>query len=66
MKWFFLMSFVAALIICAIVTLIIVVGLVTHRVGAMRMLAIFLPQLGFFIWAAREMFRSFKGDRLNN
>jgi hypothetical protein len=61
MKWFFLMSFVAALIVCALLMSFIIFALASRGVGGFRVVLVFLPQIVFFGWAAREMFRSFKG-----
>ena len=62
MKWFFLGSFVAALICSVFWTALIIFAIATSRVTAMgiRGVALVAP-LVFFIWGAREMFRSFKG-----
>jgi hypothetical protein len=64
-RWFFLASFVAALVICAVLSSFIVFALATRGAGGLRVVWIFLPQLALFGWAAREMFRSFKNVRLN-
>ncbi len=61
MKWFFFASFIAA-ILCGICWVgVIAFAVYTTRIWSMgwRGIALLLP-LGFFIWGAREMFRSFK------
>jgi hypothetical protein len=65
MKWFFLVSFVAALIICAILMSLGIFALVTRGVGGFKAALFFLPQVVLFGWGAREMFRSYKGVGLN-
>ena len=62
MKWFFLVSFVAAVICTVLWTALIIFVIATSRFRGMRMrgLALVAP-LVFFIWGAREMFRAFKG-----
>jgi hypothetical protein len=60
-KWFFLASFVAALVICALLTSLLVFALVTHDPREFKVALFVLPQLVLFGWAAREMLRSFKG-----
>ena len=65
MKWFFLVSFVAGLIICAFLVSIIIFTLVTRGAGGTRVVLVLSLQLVLFGWAAREMFRSFKGIGLN-
>lgn len=62
MKWFFLVSFIAALIICALLSSFIAFALATRVAGGLRVVLFFLPQLALFGWAAREMFRFFKSQ----
>jgi hypothetical protein len=65
MKWFFLMSFIAALMICAFLMSIIIFTFATRGAGGAKVVLALSLQLLFFGWAAREMFRSFKGIGLN-
>jgi len=65
MKLFFLVSFVAALIICALLTSFMIFALVTRGAGGLRAVLIFLPQVALFGWGAREMLRSFKSAELS-
>ena len=65
MKWFFLMSFIAALMICAFLVSIIIFTFATRGAGGAKVVLALSLQLLFFGWAAREMFRSFKGIGLN-
>jgi hypothetical protein len=65
-KWFFLMSFVAGLAICAFLVSLIIFTFATRGVGGARVVLALSLQLLLFGWAAREMFRSFKGIRLND
>jgi hypothetical protein len=60
-KWFFLASFVAALLIFALLISLAIFALATHGARWLRVVLFILPQLALFGWAAREMFRSFKG-----
>jgi bacteriorhodopsin len=64
-KWFFLISFVAALIICALLMSFTIFALATRGLGGLRAVLVFLPQIALFGWAAKQMFRSFKGVGLN-
>ena len=64
-KRFFLASFVASLMICAFITSVIVYAIATRGVGGMRVALVLSIQLLLFGWAAREMFRSFKGIGLD-
>ena len=67
MKWFFLLSFVAALICSVLWTTLIIFAIASSRLKWMGIkggLALAVP-LVFFIWGAREMFRSFKGIGLD-
>jgi hypothetical protein len=64
-KWFFLASFVAALIICVFLVSFAIFALATHSTKWLRVAFFILPQLALFGWAAREMFRSFKDVGLN-
>ena len=67
MKWFFLLSFVASLICILLWTGFDIFMIATSRwkgMGIRGPLALLAP-LVFFIWGAREMFRSFKGVGLN-
>jgi hypothetical protein len=67
MKWFFLVSFVAALIICCLLTSALIFGIATRGIKWIWIGGIIiLPQIVLFIWGAREMFRSFKGVGLND
>jgi len=61
MKWFFLASFIAALFCSIFWTGVIIFSIATHRLTAMglRGVAVLAPLL-FFIWGARETFRSFR------
>ena len=63
MKWSFLVSFVAALIICAILMSFTVFALATRGAGGFRVVLFFLPQVVLFGWGARERFRSFQACR---
>lgn len=65
MRWFFLVSFVAALIICAILTSFLAFALVNDRPRLSGVVAFVLPQLALFGWAAQEMLRSYKGIGLD-
>ena len=65
MKWFFLASFVAALMICILLTSLLVFAFATHVPRESRVAMFVLPQLVIFGWAARVMFRSFKGVGLD-
>ncbi len=65
MKWFFLMSFVAGLVICALLVSLIIFIFATRGLGGARVVLVLSLQLLLFGWAAREMFRSFKGIGLN-
>ncbi len=65
MKWFFLISFVASLAICALLMCFIIFALATRGVGGLRAVLCFLPQVALFGWAAKRMFQSFKGVGLN-
>jgi hypothetical protein len=56
MRWFFLMSFVAALIVCALLTSFIIFALATRGVGGFRVVLVFLPQIVFFGWAPERCF----------
>jgi len=63
LKWFFLLSFVAA-IICSVLWISMVTFLMaTARFKGMsvRGLLALLAPLVFFLWGAREMFRAYKG-----
>jgi hypothetical protein len=60
LRWFYLVSFVAALLICAILTSILIFGFANHLPHESRMVLFILPQLVLFGGAARVMFRSFK------
>ena len=64
MKWFFLVSFCAAIFCSIFWTALIVFVIATHRLAAMggRAIALMAP-LPFFIWGARQMFRSFTDSR---
>jgi hypothetical protein len=64
-KWFFLISFVAALIICAFLMSFIIFALATRGAGGYKVVLFFLPQVVLFGWAAKTMFRSFKGIGLD-
>ncbi len=63
MKWFFLLSFVAALFCSLFWTGVISFLIATDRFRGMgvRGPALFAP-LVFFIWGAREMYKSFQGS----
>ena len=61
MKWFFFVSFIAALFCSVFWVGLIVFVVATHRLETMGFRAVVLPApLLFFIWGALEMFRSFK------
>ena len=64
MKWFFLISFCAAIFCSIFWAGVIVFAIVTHRLAAMggRGIALLAP-LPFFIWGARMMFRSLRDTR---
>ncbi len=64
-KWFFLMSFVAGLIICAFLLSAIIFTFATRGVGGSKVALVLSPQLLLFGWAAREMFRHYRGTGLN-
>ena len=61
MKWFFLACFIVAVFCSMFWTGVIIFSIATHRLAAMgiRGVAVLAP-LPFFIWGAREMFRSFR------
>ncbi len=61
MKWFYLASFIAALICSIFWTVVIIFSIATHRLAAMgiRGVTVLVPLL-FFIWGARETFRFFR------
>lgn len=61
MKWFFLASSVAALVVCAVLVSFLVFAIVTHDPRVFKVALFVLPQLVLFGWAARAMLRSFKG-----
>jgi hypothetical protein len=61
MRWFFLASFVAALIICAILASFLIFAFFTHSPGEFKVARFVLPGLVLFGWAGREMLRAFKG-----
>jgi hypothetical protein len=66
MKWFFLLSFIAAIICSVLWTAFIIWAIVTgHFWGSVRRELTLLAPLVFFMWGAREMFRSFKGIGLD-
>ena len=66
MKWFYLVSFVAALFCSIFWTGVIIFAVATHRLAAMGFRAVaFLAPLPFFIWGALEMLRSYKDARRN-
>jgi hypothetical protein len=60
-KWFFLASSVAALVVCAVLVSFLVFAIVTHDPRVFKVALFVLPQLVLFGWAARAMLRSFKG-----
>ena len=60
-KWFFLASAVAALVVCAILASLLVFALGARDPRAFRGALFVLPQLALFGWASRVMLRSFKG-----
>jgi hypothetical protein len=67
MRWFFFTCFVAAVISSVLWTALIVFAFVTRGVlglGVRGTIRLTVP-LAFFVWGAREMFRSFKGIDLN-
>ena len=66
MKWFFLASFLAAVVICAILMSFLVFAFVNHVPRESKVALFVLPQLALFGWAARVMFRSFKDSGLGN
>ena len=61
MKWLFLASSVAALVICAILASFLAFAFVTHDPREFKVALFVLPQLAIFGWAARAMLQSFKG-----
>jgi hypothetical protein len=62
MKWFFLVSFVAGLIGSVFMAGLIIFVIATSRFRGMGIRGLALvASLVFLIWAAREMFRAFKG-----
>jgi hypothetical protein len=64
MKWFFLASFVAALICSVLWTGIIIFEIATSRLWGMGLRGVtVVAPLFFFIWGARETFRFFKSAR---
>jgi hypothetical protein len=64
MKWFFLASFVAALIRSVLWTGIIIFEIATSQLWGMGIRAVAgVAPLFFFIWGARETFRFFKNAR---
>jgi len=65
MRWFFLMSFVAGLIICPVLVSLIIFTFATRGAGGARVVLALSLQLLLFGWTAREMFRSYKGIGLN-
>jgi len=60
LRRFFLASFVAALIILAILVSLLVFAFAAHVPRESRVALFILPQLVLFGWAARAMFRSFR------
>jgi membrane protein DedA with SNARE-associated domain len=66
MKWFFLLSFIAALICSVLWTALVIFAMAssTVRVGVKSCFVLVLL-LGFFIWGAREMDRHFKNVSLH-
>jgi hypothetical protein len=61
MKWFFLVSLIAGSVLCCFVVVMIGLALATHIPGEWWKVLLFLvPFLGLFVWATREMFRSFR------
>lgn len=66
MKWFFFAGFVAALFCSVFWTSVIIFTIVTSRFRGMglRAVAVLAPLL-FFIWGAREMYRAFRGQGLD-
>jgi hypothetical protein len=66
MKWFFLACFVAGVFCCLFYTSAIILAIVTSRLVGMGIRGLaFVAGLPFLLWGTREMFRSFKGTRLN-
>jgi len=64
MKWFFLVSFVAAVICSVLWTALIIFAIATSRFRGKGGIAL-MVLLVFFIWGAREMYRAFKGVGLD-
>jgi len=64
LRWFFFVSFVAALLCSVFWTALIIFAIATSRMSV-EGLALVVP-LVLFVWGAREMFRSFKGVRLGS
>jgi hypothetical protein len=67
MKWFFLLSFIAALV-CSLLWSAFIFAVASStlrgRVGVKGGF-VFVLLLGFFIWGAREMYRHFKNVSLH-
>lgn len=64
MKWFFLASFVIALMLCGFLLSVIVFALVTRVAGEWATVVIVLiPFLVLFGWASRQMLRAFRKAR---
>ena len=66
MQWFFFAGFVAAMVCSVWWTAFIIFAIVTSKFSGMGLRAVaFLALLPFFIWAAREMHRAFRGQGLD-
>jgi hypothetical protein len=62
MKWFYFASFVAASLLCFCGASILVFGVATRGIKWLWIGGkLFVPQIAVFMWAARAMFRSFRG-----
>jgi len=66
MKWYVFAGFVAALLCCAFWTAVIVFEIITSRLRPDPKGVASVAPLLFFMWAARELYRAYRGHKADD